>query len=154
MALNRTMKSKRWLLNLIFVAIGLGMLGIAGWLAAPTRDFVRSSIMVPGKVVANELDRTRGKHSGGYYTIFTFTDPATHKQYTIRDDMKHNPSLYGSGDAITALYPPASPEEARIECFRSLWEGPAVVAGGGGAILLFGLIITVVDFCRRPVVKG
>jgi hypothetical protein len=47
------------------------------------------------------------------------------------------------------LYPPGRPEEARIDCFRSLWMVPAILGGGGLGIFLFGLAATIVDFLRR-----
>jgi hypothetical protein len=149
-----TKKKKQGLFNWIIVASGLVILAVAVWLAKSTSEFIRYSIRISAKGVRNELDWGTGggtgigHHDAGYHTIFTFTDPATKKDYQIRDDTSHNPSLYDSGDKITVLYPPGCPEQARIDCFRSLWDVPAVVGGGGLWIFLCGLAAMAVSRFR------
>jgi hypothetical protein len=71
----------------------------------------------------------------GYKPVVQFTTAAG-RETTFTGNGSH-PAAYDPGEAVTVLYDPGDPDDARIKGFWSLWGGPAFMS-------LLGVIFTVI----------
>jgi hypothetical protein len=116
-------------LTVAFVLVGVSLLAASAFLAWETSTFIRTSKTVPGRVV--DLEWRKGSSgTGGYRTVFTFTD-GSGQAHTVRTKTAHNPPTHRIGAAVEVLFQPTYPEDARIRSFQTLWLIPAALAGAG-----------------------
>lgn len=114
--------------------VGLGLVVVAAVQFFQTRAFIRTAIVADGRVVNIESqDFSGGRFRGGYITVFTFSD-ATGQTHTGRTPGPSKPSTHKVGDDVIVLYPPGSPESARIRSFRTLWIIPTFLGSIGLAV--------------------
>lgn len=114
----------------VYFFVAIALLAASTIVFWQTRDFVRSSISVPGRVV--DLERSV---SSDRYTVFTFTNEAG-QTYTARTRFASKRPIHQIGEPITVLYSPTQPQAARIKSFDSLWLFPTFI--GAFAIVFTG----------------
>jgi len=120
----------------IFLIAGLAMLSGAGHYALVTRHDIAVGTTADGTV----MDLFVGSDSDGdnvYYPRVRFVTPS--------GDVIEFTSLNGSnrpafevGEAVSVLYDPASPGNARINSFFQLWLLPMVLGGMGSVFAAIG----------------
>lgn len=120
-------------LSYLFLLIGIGLLGGAGYFYLDTREFVASARLAPGTVVA--------LRSGAPEVRFRAQD-GREIQFTSR--VSNKPPSYRIGETVEVLYRPDHPENAEINALLTLWLGVIILGGLGsgfsvvGAALVFG----------------
>lgn len=119
-------------LSTAFLIAGAGLLVVSTALVWRTSTFIRSSRTAPGRVVDLEWRNGSGrsKTSGGYATVFVFTD-GSGQAHTVRTKSAYDPLTHRIGSAIEVLFQPENPEDAKIRSFRTLWLIPVALAGAG-----------------------
>lgn len=122
------------IIKYVFTIIGVGMLAGAFYLYSSTSSFLETAVTADGTVV--ELVRSRSSDSTSYYPVVVFKD-AQGRQVEFRSSSGSNPPSYNRGESVVVLYEPASPENAKIQGFFSLWGGATIVGGLG---VVFGLV--------------
>jgi hypothetical protein len=107
-----------------------------------TRNFIRRSSEVSGKVIRLERSKTRDRYGYEYAPVFSFTT-AEGKSCTVTSDVSSSPPGFSIGESVRVRYDPVNPENARIHTFFQTW-GIAVISGivglafigvGGGKLL-------------------
>jgi hypothetical protein len=120
----------------IFLAVGLVLLLIAGFLTYKTKNFERTALKASGRVV--DLVKRHGSSGGNsrtYSPVVIYTDDkGVEHRYTA--NFSSNPPAYEVGETLTIYYDPWDPDNASIAGWGSYLG--AVIVGGLG--LLFGLI--------------
>jgi hypothetical protein len=127
----------------IFLLVGLGMLGGAGYLFVDTRQDVARGAHADGIVI----DLIAERDSDGddvYYPRVRFLTPAS-EPMEFTGSVGSSPAAFDVGEAVAVLYNPTDPRDARIDSFFQLWFGPLVMgflglvftAVGGGAVIAF-----------------
>ena len=115
--------------------LALGMLvGLAAliWLGR-TIAFVRQAQEAPGKVIRLEGRASGSKPSltkASSFPVFEFTDAAGGK-HVVRSRVGSHPPTFKPGEAVTVLYRPEAPQEARLKSLSDLWLLPSAVAALG-----------------------
>lgn len=119
----------------IFLLIGLGLLGGAGYLVLDTRGDIARAETAAGSVI--DLIGERDSDGGTVYypRVRYVTRSGETVEFTAA--VGSSPPSFDVGEEVSVLYDPAAPEEARIDTFFQLWFG-AVILGGIG--LVFTLI--------------
>lgn len=115
-----------------FAVLGLGMLLGTIILFHSTAAFLAGARSAPG--VVTELEYRRDSDGGTYYPLVRFRGPDG-RDLVFRGQVGSSPPAYARGEAVTVLYDPATPENARIDGFFQLWFGPLILGGLG---LVFG----------------
>jgi hypothetical protein len=122
----------------LFLAFGLVFSGVALWAVRDTQSFVAKAEAAAGQVI--DLEHRRGTSSssnsgGAYYPVVRFRT-ATGQEHTLHSNNGSSPP---SCEAVTVLYDPTNPFDARIKGFFSLWL-IAIIFGILGAVFsLIGL---------------
>jgi hypothetical protein len=113
----------------LFLFVGLVMLGYAAIRVVQTVAFLHNATTATGRVVKLEWRNGPGRQgsSGGYVTIFTFSD-TDGRAHMVRTSAAVNPPPYQVGAQVTVAFSPADPEGARIQSFRILHFGSSVLA--------------------------
>ena len=112
-------------------AVGLATAGVFAYGASQDPH-----VTVSGKVVALNGNYPVVQFSAGDGNIIRFTN------------FTQGPSWH-VGDTVSLAYDPANPEQVTIEGFGGRWR-PALLAGAlGGAVLLLGLLVTILGSRRR-----
>lgn len=127
----------------------MGMLVCAAVLVFKTALFVHSSTAATGRVVElqwhRDLPAPRGVSPGGAVIVFTFTDNSG-RAHTVHSAGAVSPAPFRVGDAVTVLFPPKKPEQARIQSFRMLWFVPTVLSLLGS---VFAAVSGLIYFANR-----
>jgi heme/copper-type cytochrome/quinol oxidase subunit 2 len=128
-----------------FSIVGLILLLVSLLLFVSTSQFVRKSAIATGTVVALE-ERTdsddRTSYHPVYYPVVEFKI-AENDTFRFESSFGSNPPSYRIGEKVEVLYDPASPGNAKIKSFLSLWVG-VVILGILGFIFFaigFGMIL-------------
>ena len=106
---------------------------IAPIAALKTWFFIESAHSVEGAVVALVRRERDGKSK--YAPRVQFTVPSSGRTYEFVSSMASRPPAYRPGEAVTVLYDPGDPGDARIGDIFSLW-GPSVLFGFLGILFL------------------
>ncbi len=138
-------KAPRWpgVLVGVFLVVGLGMLGGAGYLFVDTRHDVATGVSADGVVI----DLIAERDSDGdnvYYPRVRFLTPAG-EPVEFTGSVGSSPAAFDVGEPVAVLYNPSAPRDARIDSFFQLWFAPLILgflglvftAVGGGAIVAF-----------------
>lgn len=129
------------LIQIIFLLVGLALLGVAAWLYIDTAEFERHSQTAEGKVVAIEEHGTSGERY--YHPVVEFTTRDGARERFV-SSFGSRPAAYDVGESVTVLYPEGSPREAKIKSFWSLWLGVVIAGGLGAVFVLMALVFFVV----------
>ena len=125
---------------------GLASLAGAGACLLGTRRFLRRALPAPGKVAELLCEHSRHLSRGPcvvYRPVVTFSLPSG-EEVRFKSTVAGYPPPLRHGQAVTVLYDPDRPQDARIRSFQDLWLGPLILGGLGlvftsaGAVLLFG----------------
>ena len=93
--------------------------------------FVRRSIAARGEVIA--LERTAGSGRWATYDyapVFRF-ETANGESVTVTSDISSSPPSFTEGEAVSVLYDPSKPSDAKIHTFLQTWGGCAIPAAVG-----------------------
>jgi hypothetical protein len=123
----------------IFLIVGLGLLGIAGFLAVQTQGFLAQAERTTGTVV--DLVWKQSSDSSNYKPEVEWTAPDGSAHRFI-SSVGSNPPSYQRGQTVEVFYQPGKPESAKLGGFFPLWGGVLVCgllglvfsATGGGLI--------------------
>ncbi|MQY36366.1 hypothetical protein SRB17_43650 [Streptomyces sp. RB17] len=139
--------ARRWI---TFGAIGFGALFLVVGLilAGVSVSFLANAERARGTVVSLEWRtdhsgpsrRTRVRDKSMAYPVVEFTS-ADGTRRTFRDSTGSNPPAYEEGERVEVLYRAASPEDARIDGFASLWLLPLVFGGIGLVVAGIGTAV-------------
>lgn len=122
----------------VFTVVGLGMLFGAFLFYTNSQDFLNSAMTTNGTVV--ELVRSRSSDSTTYRPVVEFKTPVG-KLIEFTSSSGSNPPSYSKGEVVEVLYQEASPEQAKINGFFSLWGGAAIFGGLGAVFFIVGFSI-------------
>ena len=130
-------------LGVIFAVIGLGFATFGGWYLYEAVALDRSGETASGTVTGHHISTSHGSRGGTtrfYRLEVTFRDSngATHADdFTVSRGFFN---VYAGASAIRVRYVPDRPWIAEIESGRDRQQG--MIAGGFGAALLFGALIS------------
>jgi hypothetical protein len=128
----------------LFLVVGIAALcGGVAW-GFHTRAFLARAQSAPGAVVSLETYED-GDHTTMYKPVVQFTTSAG-RETTFTGNGSHPPA-YDPGEAVTVLYDPADPDDARIKDFWSLWGGPTCLS-------LLGIIFAVIALGLRAATRS
>lgn len=134
----------------VFLAIGLLLLGGAGFAAWSEVGFRAVAAETDGRVVELRPSTSRdrdGRVSTTYAAVFTFTLPDD-RVIRVTPGSSSNPPCCSMGEVVRVRYDPERPERAQIVGFLSSWLvtlilgvlGMVFTGAGFGARLLLGSI--------------
>ncbi len=129
------------LIKMIFLLVGLALLGVAAWFYLDTAKFIRGSQEAEGMVVELETHGSSGERY--YHPVVEFTTPEGERVRFV-SSFGSRPPAYDVGESVTVLYPEGSPREAKIKSFWSLWLGTVIAGGLGVLFFVIGLVMAVV----------
>ncbi|MDA0148983.1 DUF3592 domain-containing protein [Vibrio sp. LaRot3] len=125
-----------------FLTIGLTALTVAGFWFKHTADYISQSSLAEGTVVDLTYSGTTSQGNGVYLPVITF-ETKQGKDIRFVGGYGANPPMHEVGEQITVIYPHASPNQAEIKGFFSLWGGSSILFGIGlvffsiGAVMLY-----------------
>lgn len=134
------------ILPLLFLLIGLVLLGNGVGHGRRTRAFLGKARAATGRVIALERVPASSDEQETWRPVIEFT---TDRGYPARCKAlaSSNPPAYAVGERVEVLYDPARPAEGRIRSFTDLWLLPLLFGGLGalfagiGTALLTGIIV-------------
>jgi hypothetical protein len=130
-------------LSWVFLLIGLGLLGGAGYAASRVAAFVRGATAAEGTVVelvpSTSTDND-GHRSTTYRPVVEY-QAGEGEPRTFTDGMGSSPPAFDVGERVTVLYDPARPTDARIRATFSLWGVPMIVGGIGAVFAVLGGVL-------------
>jgi Protein of unknown function (DUF3592) len=113
----------------IAIAIGIGCLIAAIFTIHSTRDFLRSSVVVPGRVIA--------LNAGGSHPQIAFVTQSGEAISYPQGGMIFGVKI---GDAVQVRYLPETPRQsATLDRFGALWDTTLFLAVLGSAAIVCGL---------------
>ncbi len=129
--------------DLLFSAVGVLFAGLGFHSYRSTRAFLARAHRVPGVVV--DLSWSRSRNGGTYHPVLRF-QTLDGRTVQATSDVGSRPAPARPGQAVTVLYDPENPQEARLDTMtgRGTLLGVifmvigALVAIGGVAFLIAG----------------
>jgi hypothetical protein len=116
---------------IVFSLIG-GISGaVAVVMSAAQLDFLSNVVRAPGEVVRNVR---QGSNKSGVRPVVRFQDE-TGATFEFTAPIGNSPAQFDVGEAVTVVYPPGEPDEAKIDNWLQLWFGPML---SGFFVLVFG----------------
>jgi hypothetical protein len=134
----------------VFGLVGLVFLAVASFSIRSEIQFRTGAIRVPGIVV--EMERTRGsKGETMYRPVFQFAD-LNDRVHKVTGSVASSPPAYDTGESVTVLYRPESPETAQLDSFMDAWFLPLVFGLLGSVFTSIGggVLIYAIRHRRRP----
>jgi hypothetical protein len=124
----------------IFAAVGLVLAVSAGWVFLKDRSFAATGVRAPGSVI----EMIGSRDSDGDYTykpVVEFHD-AEGQRHVFSSTVSSSPPQYSTGEAVTVIYAPGSPDRAIIDSFVDRYLMPLIFGGLGTlfAIIGFGIL--------------
>ena len=134
----------------ILTLLGLAMLVGAYFLYSGTQRFLETAVSTQGTVI--DLRRSRSSDSDTYAPVVEFnTSDGALIEFT--SSTSSNPPSYTKGETVEVLYQEASPYNAKIKSFFSLWGAAAIVGGLGSIFFLIGFSIIFFGVKRSKMVE-
>lgn len=124
------------LLMLFLNIIWMAMIGIAVWLGQDSLALKKTGEEAMGKVVDFEVSPPTAESGETYAPIVSYV--VDNKEYTYSSSNSSDPPAFEIGEAVTVLYNPMQPSEARINTFFELWGLAAILALSG---VVVGIVI-------------
>lgn len=121
----------------VFVGIGVAaaVYGVKFWFG--TRSFLARAVRTGGLIVDFKRERSASSRGGGssvvYYPIFRFTAPDGRAVVQRAQAGSSHPRLR-PGDAVTVLFDPQDPEQARIDSIGNRGPLTSVMIIGFGIV--------------------
>lgn len=122
----------------LLVALGLGCLLLAGYLAWQTMTFASNAVAATGTVVSYHERIQDGEKRFRPRVRFQTADGSIH---TMVGQMLYTGHRYPVGTEVPVLYQAGTPGEARINTFFDNWLGVTIAAAVGVLSLLGGLFV-------------
>jgi hypothetical protein len=113
------------ILTYLFLLIGIGLLGGAGYIFFNTSEFVSGARKAQGTVV--------GLKSGAPEVRFQAQDG---REIRFTSSVSSKPPAYSVGENVEVLYRPDRPEDAEVNAFMSLWLGVIILGALGSMFSL------------------
>ncbi|MFH0890664.1 MAG: DUF3592 domain-containing protein [Candidatus Liptonbacteria bacterium] len=140
-------KDTVFILGIIFVGVGLALLGGGVVIYSSTAEFVSQSSRAEGMVTG--LERSGGSGSdGSYYPIVVFRS-ASGEEITFKSNVSNSPPAHEVGESVEVLYSPEKPEDAKINSFVSIWFGVFILGILGAVFSLAGGVMVLVQLLKR-----
>jgi hypothetical protein len=130
------------LIKWTFLLIGPLFLGGALISAHHTKQFLRRSVTVQGRVVGLKPVRGGQNNTLSYAPVFRFDVPGRHMA-TVVSHTSSSPPVFQVGDMVTVHYEQGHPEGAVIDSFGQLWLGDLVFGGVGAVFTCISLLLVV-----------
>ncbi len=128
--------------GVIFLLVGVGMLGFGGWSYLNTRAQMDAWGSVPGEIISfSYYSDSEGGRSTVPVITFTTEDGET---ITAEPYQERNTTVdvngYSVGDEVEVFYNPDNPRDMFINDFMHVWFIPTLMGGLGGMFSLIGAI--------------
>jgi hypothetical protein len=120
----------------IFLLIGLGLLGGAGYLVLDTRSDIARADTAGGTVI--DLIGERDSDGGTVYYPHVRYVTRSGETVEFTASVGSSPPAFDVGEPVSVLYDPAAPQEARIDTFFQLWFGSLILGGTGLVFIVIG----------------
>ena len=130
--------------GVVFLLVGVGMLGFGGWSYLNTRNQMNSWGNVQGEIIDFSY---YSDSDGGTLTVpvVRFTTVGG-EVITAEPFQERNTTVdvngYEVGDEVEVFYDPENPRDMFINDFMHVWFVPSLVGGLGGLFGVIGLIWT------------
>jgi len=134
----------------VLVVIGAVLSGASYYFYTSTTEFLETAKRTEGIVVKLLQEQDGENNSTTYRPVFEFTDESG-KDHVIESGTSSNPPAFKKGETVEILYAPASPEDAKINSFFSLWGISLIFGIVGGFFLAFGAVFL---FIKKRVVEN
>lgn len=126
------------ILAVVFLLIGVGLLGFGVFKMVQTANFVSTSQTATGTVTGFATSRSSGSsRSTTYAPEVRFRAPSG-RQIRFRSQMSTNIVSYQTGDDVAVRFDPADPRHAEIDAFMPLWGLAIILLLIGAAFSAFG----------------
>jgi hypothetical protein len=128
-------------ISLAFLAVGVATQAGALHFARRPIRLLRAGGSARGMVLDNEeamMQMGRGPASKFYFPLIEFT--TTQGERIRFTSATGRASALAKGNEVPVLYDPASPNEAELATFKTLWLVPTIMAAFGLPFLAAGLI--------------
>jgi hypothetical protein len=122
----------------LVLALGIGCLLLAGWLAWNTLSFARDNLRTTGEVVSYFENREDGEVKYRPRVRFRTGDGDI---VTVSGQLSSGTKRFALGARVPVLYRPSQPTEARIALFTDNWLGACVAALVGVVGVAGGLLL-------------
>ena len=146
------------LLGGIFLAIAVIALAVCAYSAYGAWQTARREVSAPGRVV-DLVERSSRDSKTGAVTVFSYPvvefTASNGQAQKVQTSEGSYPPAYSAGDAVTVLYDPQQPREARIKSFSSdlmLWLLPIITGVVGTAFGGVALAVLKMAFGRKPAI--
>jgi len=140
----------------IFLVVGVGLIGIAVWLAEDSIHLLREGVSTDARVmrVTRQASRDSDGHSETSYTAYidfrvgkgtmTLT-----RSWSVKDGSHCMWPCYDQGEALKVIYLPSEPSIAKVHSVPGLFFAPALIGTVGLAFAAFG-VFAIRQRRRRP----
>jgi hypothetical protein len=122
----------------LVLALGIGCLLLAAWLAWNTLSFARDNLRATGEVVSYFENREDGEMKYRPRVRFRTDDGDI---VTISGQLSSGTKRFAVGAQVPVLYRPSKPTEARIALFTDNWLGACIAALVGVVGVAGGLLL-------------
>ncbi len=122
----------------LVLALGVGCLLLAAWLAWNTLSFAREALQATGEVVSYFEKLEDGELKYRPRVRFRGEDGSI---YTVSGQLSSSTQRFAIGTQVPMLYQPSKPGEARIATFTDNWLGACIAALVGVVGLAGGLLL-------------
>ncbi len=132
------MKNKK-ITTYIFTALGSIFILVALISFNNTRIFLQKSVITDGKIV--EIVEEYDAENGNSYQPMVEFETEDKKKIRFVSDIRNSFSFDHVNDSVKVIYNPASPNEAKINKFSTIWF-LTIIFGSMGVIFLFCAVYT------------
>ncbi len=128
---------------LIFLIVGLALIGAAAWLGKREYDLKQRGVAVQARVVENLRERR------GFTPVFAFEWQGSERKVVsqVTSSVRGKP-VYEVGETLGLRVDPASPERFSTDDWFTSWFAPTLLGGIGTVLLLVGGGVSLM-FLRR-----
>lgn len=130
----------------VFLSVAVLMLGIAFFSGFMSYRSLQKEQSTPGKVVdtveRQSVETTSGRVITYSYPVVEFNTPSG--QQRVELSVGSSPPEFKTGDAVTVMYDPDKPQDARIDSFSNnlmVWILPGITGIIGTVFLIVALIV-------------
>lgn len=132
-----------WITAAALAVMAAGIFALAGGFAADEIVFRRDADRIEAEIVAERVSRSTGRYSL----------PTTIWRVRLPDgstaEIEAGGPADGPGDRVAVLVDPAQPSDVRNAAALTRWQGPAIFAGIGAALLALALALAAIIEARR-----
>ncbi len=129
------------LVGLIFMSIGMVMLGVVFYLLYTHQQFEKNALTVKGTVVEFQSYESRNKNSSSttmYTPVFEYEFKG--KKYTYVSTSSSNIKEYEVGERLDILVDPENPSEVLVNSFMEKWFLPLLLGFMGALFTGLGYL--------------